>query len=122
MTCVICNKELPNGKSMFSNAPLCSSECFGIHFWNEIVLEKDKHIFINGNSYVVGNESAPGAFRGFGGRAFYIEALDGSGVVIRTTNLWMQGTIPATHRDVLRDTHRFVQPSTMSTKTTHKGE
>ena len=52
MKCEICGKEIE--KSSYSNAILCSSECFGKHFWNEIVKDKNNRIIINGNCYVDG--------------------------------------------------------------------
>lgn len=50
MKCEICGKEIE--KSSYSSAILCSSECFGKHFWNEIVKDKNNRIIINGHCYV----------------------------------------------------------------------
>lgn len=71
MKCIICGKELE--KSAYSNAPLCSSECWLIDYWNKIVAEKDEHIIINGECYYDdGDVTNPDrySFLGCGGRRF----------------------------------------------------
>lgn len=78
MKCEICGKEIE--KSSYSSAILCSSECFGKHFWNEIVKDKNNRIIINGNCYVDGGNK-PNAIHtswlGFDGNRFNIEFFDG---------------------------------------------
>lgn len=77
MKCEICGKEIE--KSSYSSAILCSSECFGKHFWNEIVKDKNNRIIINGNCYVDGGNK-PNAIHtswlGFEGIEFAIETLE----------------------------------------------
>ena len=109
MKCIIYCKEIE--KSAYSNAPLCSSECFRINFWNEIVAEKNKHIIINGECYYdEGNIDNPNrhSFLGCAGRRFWIRFNDGR--TITTNNLWCQGTIPEDFRDKLPDNAEFYTP------------
>lgn len=110
MNCVICGKEIE--KSQFSNAVLCSSECFNKHFWREIIAEKDEHIIINGSCYCDGgNVEHPGRYQflGHAGQRFWIRFFDGK--EITTNNLWYQGKIPDEFRDELPDTAEFFNPA-----------
>lgn len=106
MNCVICGKEIE--KSMFTNKPLCSSECFQIDFWNDNVEAKDKPRIarIKGEQYYIGKENQNG-FRGFCGRKFCIRFLDGREVV--TTNLWYNGVIPEDFKERLSDNAEFIK-------------
>ena len=90
MKCVICGKEIE--KSMYSNAVLCSSECFSENFWNECLDETA--IIIDGECYHDGGMKPPvyQGFQGFGGRYFKIQMNDGR--VIETNNLWCNGDVP----------------------------
>lgn len=90
MKCVICGKEIE--KSMYSNAVLCSSECFSENFWNDTLDETA--IIIDGECYHDGGMKPPGyqGFQGFGGRYFKIQMNDGR--VIETNNLWCNGDVP----------------------------
>lgn len=109
MRCVICGKEIE--KSSYSNAVLCSSECFHKHFWLEIIAEKDKHIIVNGECYYDGGNvdlKSPHGFLGFGGRRFWIRFKDGK--TSTTNNLWYNGKIPDEFRDRLPDTAEFYWP------------
>ena len=103
MKCCICGKEIE--RSLYSHSVLCSEKCFDIHFWNEIVKEKDQHLFINGKSYKDGGTST--SFLGFDGRRFHIRKFDGTEIV--TNNLWCQGEIPEEYRDILQDNAEFLQ-------------
>ena len=107
MKCIACNKEI--GKSSYSNAVLCSSECFSINFWNEIVQEKEdpNTVIVDGKCYYIGSESDSSGFRGFGGAKFKINFFDGR--EITTTNLWRRGAIPETHKELLPDNAEFVK-------------
>ena len=106
LKCEICGKEIEN--SQYHGNILCSSRCFTINFWREIIAEKDKHIIIHGECYCDGGENAPGAFRGFSGRRFWIRFKDGS--TLTTNNLWYQGKITDEFRDELPDTAEFYTP------------
>lgn len=104
MKCIICDKEIEQSK--YSNATLCSSECFITDFWNYYVTQKDnpKCIRIDHTHYYIGSESKDNrdmGFRGFGGRKFTIKHNDGR--LIITTNLWHQGVIPDSHLALLPD-------------------
>lgn len=110
MKCVICGKEI--AESQFSNAVLCSSECFNKHFWKEIIAEKDKYIIVNSECYCDGgNIDNPDRFMflGFAGRRFWIRFKDGS--TLTTNNLWYQGKIPDEFRSELPDTAEFYVPN-----------
>lgn len=109
MECVICGKQIE--RSSYSNKPLCSSECFHIDFWNEMIKEKDEHIIINGECYCDAGEvknSSQYAFLGHSGRRFWIRFLDGR--TITTNNLWYNGKIPDEFRDQLPDNAEFYTP------------
>jgi predicted nucleic acid-binding Zn ribbon protein len=90
MKCEVCGKEID--KSLFTGNTLCSHECFKEIFWREIVANKESYIIANNNCYQIGNEQPMGGDRGFGGKQFFIELLDGKHFI--TTNLWHQGSVP----------------------------
>ena len=106
MNCIICNKEIK--ESEFTNAILCSSECFLINHWNEMVEIKDcpNIARINGEQYYIGEETSNKTIRGFSGRKHIIRFFDGREVV--STNLWYNGEIPESHRELLPDNAEFV--------------
>lgn len=109
MECVICGKTIE--KSLFSNKPLCSSTCYHINYWNEIIEEKDEHIIIDGVCYYDDgevNNPTKYAFLGHSGRRFWIRFLDGR--TITTNNLWYNGKIPDEFRDQLPDNAEFYTP------------
>ena len=105
MKCIICNKEIKESK--FSHAILCSSECFSIHFWNEKIEIKDNTNIarIDGDHYTIAPDSND-YFKGFGGRKFTIEFNDDR--IVETKNLWHQGTIPESHKDLLPNNAKFI--------------
>lgn len=76
MKCVICGKEIE--KSCYTNAVLCSGECFHRHFWRELISEKEQHIVIGGQCYCDGGEIEnpdQHPFLGCAGRRFWIRFL-----------------------------------------------
>ena len=87
MNCIICGKNIE--KSKYTNATLCSAECFMQLYWKEAL--DDKALIIDGECYHVAPEKNHGA-RGFGGREFTIQKANGE--IIKTSNLWRQGKIP----------------------------
>jgi len=107
MNCIICNKEIK--ESEFTNAILCSSECFLINHWNEMVEIKDNLNIarINGEQYYIGEETSNKTFRGFSGRKHIIRFFDGREII--STNLWYNGEIPESHRKLLPDNAEFVK-------------
>lgn len=107
MNCIICGKEIK--KSSYTNAILCSSECFHINFWNEKVEGKDdpRVVRIKGEQYYIGDENSTSYFRGCGGAKFKIRFFDDREVT--TTNLWYNGTIPDSHKELLPDNAEFVK-------------
>lgn len=107
MNCIICGKEIK--KSSYTNAILCSSECFHINFWNEKVEGKDdpRVVRIKGEQYYIGDENSTSYCRGYGGAKFKIRFFDNREVT--TTNLWYNGTIPDSHKELLPDNAEFVK-------------
>jgi len=105
MNCIICDKEIK--ESEYTNAILCSSECFHINYWNEMVDRKDELniVRVDGEQYYIENENS-NSIRGFGGRKHIIRFYDGREVI--STNLWYNGTIPKSHRWLLPDNAEFV--------------
>ena len=105
MNCIICNKEIKESK--YTNNILCSSECFITDFWNQQVINKDdpKIVRIDGIQYKIGSENNTNSFRGYGGRKFRIKLLNGD--IIETTNLWNNGIIPDSFKELLPDNAEF---------------
>lgn len=106
MKCVICGKEI--NESLFSNAVLCSRECFNDLYWSERVkdINNKNQVIIDNQLYYIEPENDPSQFRGFGGQRFEIAFFDGRTVV--TTNLWHNGTVPEKYRDILKNNAKFV--------------
>lgn len=107
MNCIICGKEIE--KSSYSHKVLCSSECFDIDYWNDQVKDKNdpRIVRINGEQYYIENENLKSSFRGFGGRKYKIRLF--SGIEITTTNLWYNGEIPESHKELLPDNAEFIK-------------
>ncbi len=106
MKCIVCGKEI--NRSKYTNAVLCSSECYHINFWNEKVKGKDNPniVRIDGTQYFIGDENSNSPVRGYCGRKFKIEKFNGQ--IIETTNLWYNGDIPEEFRSVLSDNAKFI--------------
>ena len=107
MNCIICNKEIE--ESEFTNAILCSSECFHVNYWNEMIEIKDNPRIarINKNQYYIGEETSNKTFRGFSERKYIIRFYNGREIV--STNLWYNGEIPESHQELLPDNAEFVR-------------
>lgn len=109
MKCVVCGKSI--AESRHTNAVLCSTKCFNIHFWQEIIANKKRHIVVNGKCYFDGgNVEHPDQymFLGFGGRRFWIRYKDGH--TVTTNNLWFNGEVPDEFKDQLPDNAEFYWP------------
>lgn len=72
---------------------------------------------VNNSHYVIGDpawSTDKRSFLGYGGHVWYIQFLDNnqfrSGHIIKTNNLWHQGTIPPKFREQLPDNARFLTP------------
>ncbi len=65
---------------------------------------------IDGCHYWIGEESpsTPNNQRGYYGKKFIIEFFDKKRGRIKTTNLWLNGTIPERFRDRLEDNAKFI--------------
>lgn len=87
--------------------------CFDCDHWTRL-FEKyaggDAVVRVDGVHYVMGDEDAGRAMRGFGGRAFLIAFHNGRRVW--STNMWCQGDIPDHWRDRLPDNAAFVNGET----------
>lgn len=105
MKCKICGKEIE--KSSYNNEILCSSKCFHKNFWNEIIKNKNNHLYIDGVCYWIGPENEDRIFRGYDGRKFLIQMTDNEKVLV-TTNLWCQGDIPNEYKEILKDNAVFL--------------
>lgn len=66
-----------------------------------------ERVVVDGEHYRIG--AGKTTFRGFGGRRFDIEFLDGRKVTTR--DLWHQGVIPPKWRERFPDNARFVTPA-----------
>ena len=103
--CVICGKEVE--KSLYSNAVLCSRECFSKNYWNEVVSDPNT-IVVEGCCYCdQGYDTEDCGFRGFDGAMFYYRNLK-TGKVTKTNNLWLNGGLPDYLKDSIKDTHEFI--------------
>lgn len=84
-----------------------SLNCFSCQIWEdrsrEILVPGHNKVILGENFYSIGEELPPGhaGFRGFGGRKFTFEMLDGSTVV--STNVWYGGEIPPHMKHLLPD-------------------
>ena len=76
-------------------------------YWREQISDRSNAVVINGVHYRIGPGNA-GEFRGFGGRQYDIEFLDGRRVTTR--NLWYQGPIPPKYLIQIPDNARWVHP------------
>ena len=81
--------------------------CFGCAYWTLKVELKDDQssVRIDGVQYFIGSEINK-AFSGFGGHEFNIRFFDGR--LVKTNNLWHNGTIPAQFRTKLTDNAEFL--------------
>jgi len=104
--CEICGQAFEKRQFIESSKfkDTCGSECFHIKFWQDMVAEKDEHIFIKGESYYIGSDTYP--FKGCSGRQFKIKMNDGR--IIETDNLWCQGKIPENFKSQLSDNAEFI--------------
>ena len=86
MKCTVCGKEIK--ESQYIGYTLCSSECFTINFWRDVL--DDDAIIVGQRCYHIGEH--PQRYKGFGGALFKI--VKNTGEVIETDNLWYNGDIP----------------------------
>jgi hypothetical protein len=78
---------------------------FTVRYWGEQLNMRDRAVVCGGTHYRVGKEtSAPAQHRGFGGSGFTFKDI-ATGEVIRSSNVWFQGIVPAFARNALPDTH-----------------
>ena len=107
-TCRCCGKTYT--KNLAPEVYL-GANCFDCSFWLEKVRwveEKDlTQVIVDRYHHMIGvgdsNDFSP---KGFGGRQFIIQFFDGR--IIKTNNLWSQGSIPARFREMLPDNAIFL--------------
>lgn len=86
-------------------------------FWGMQIEDRANALVINGKHYRIGENNGRTAqdvgFKGFGGRKFVIQYLDGSAEPITVDDLWFQGAIPPKFRELaeFQDNARFVDPN-----------
>lgn len=80
-------------------------------FWERQLADRTNALVINGKHYRIGTDNgrASADFKGFGGRKFGVQRLDGS-EPFDVDDLWFQGPIPPKWRQQLPDTARFTNP------------
>jgi hypothetical protein len=109
MNCTNCGKLQESGYRGSIGELMTSKDlCFNCAFWTErVALDQGNPdaVVADGKHYIIGPErpSYQGG-RGFGGAHFRIHFFDGR--VVDSTNLWMQGEIPASFLPLLPDNAR----------------
>jgi hypothetical protein len=73
-------------------------------FWDEQL--QNPGIIVNGNHYRIGDTPYPQKGYGFGGSEFVVRML-GNGKIIKTRDMWHQGTIPEWYG--VKDNAEFVK-------------
>jgi hypothetical protein len=103
LKCENCGKEIE--KSNYMHYTVCSNNCFTDMFWKDKIEIKDdpRTVRINGQHFYIGKEDKKGnpEWRGFAGKLFIIKFNDRR--IVKTTNLWYNGTIPEKFRKELQD-------------------
>lgn len=109
MKCEICGKEIE--QSDYSNATLCSKECYNAHYWltkykEYIAKDEDRNppIVYKGVCYTIGEQYDK--VRGFCGKKFKIIPSSELNVYMTpyiTDNLWSNGPIPPAFRELMPD-------------------
>lgn len=69
-------------------------------------VEEGKRVVVGGVHYTIGDTEYPKRGGGYGGAEFEIRFNDGR--VVKTRDLWHQGTIPERHRHLYPDNAIFV--------------
>lgn len=113
--CGYLTNETPGSKS-FDPEIDSSKMCFSCKFWSEKaaprLFNSPRTLRTSDfNHFYIGDEKCErhGSMRGFGGSRFLIGFHDGR--VIKSTNLWSNGTIPPRFRDRLTPNGDFLDPS-----------
>lgn len=76
-------------------------------FWNSQLKDRQDAVVIDGVHYRIGDTPYPERGNGFGGNKYVIHYLN-SDKVVKTRDLWHQGTVPQEYRQVLPDSAEFV--------------
>ena len=106
-TCIICGRPINENSLYFyaDEGKTCSFECNKKYFWLSIIEDtSNRHVIYNGNCYWIGPERDKE--KGFGGRRFHIEYLNGNHFY--TTNLNYNGEVPSEFRAQLPDNVKII--------------
>jgi len=106
--CHICGRELDVDMGHASMGICDSPKCFSTDFWiGHLAHKNDENVArIKGLHYIIGEEDSKDSFRGFAGRKFYIKF--NNGILVKTSNLWHQGTIPEFFKQYMQDNAKFL--------------
>lgn len=116
MKCTICGKHMEQSAFGGQYSDVCGA-CFETRYWDLIVAEKEKHLVVDGVCYEVGPEPTESTLKssvrrswlGRAGAEFkYVLLNDPTEEVHVSHNVWVQGSIPESHRHLLPDTARRV--------------
>jgi hypothetical protein len=103
MNCKECGTQLESVPDWVINPPTL---CYNCYFWTDLFKHFPNKVVISGKCYHIDpNENSE--FKGFGGRKFKIQFLDGT--LVETTNLWYNGTIPEHFLGRFPDNAKFVE-------------
>ena len=86
--------------------------CFLCNFWLQKLNFRvdptyvNRIVVIGSSHYILGDATKPSNWNGFGGRWFYIKFNDGS--IVKTCDLWHQGSIPARWQPVMPNNASFI--------------
>ena len=111
--CCKCGKEA-DSSLYWRNAAVEMEEfqmCHECTFWmkkflNDKSVYKDVFVIANGTHYIIGDEDSTDTFRGFDGAKVTIKFKDGR--VVKSSNLWCQGDIPKSFRNVIPDNAEII--------------
>ena len=134
--CSVCGQEVTDARNYEERTRQEMEEkklCFSCHFWWGLAhtrLPEGTTRVIVGNDHMIAYpwEKHPDEMRGFGGQAFYFRMSDGR--IIRSNNVWHQGTIPEQFREVFppnaiaitKEEYDRAQPVTISPGDVDPGE
>lgn len=104
MTCKECSSEIRLSYGNLNTELETNQVCIDCYSWIENLKFDPKRVIINGNCYHIGSKSEQ--FKGYGGRRFKIQFLDGT--LTETTNLWHNGIIPEHFLERFPDNAKFV--------------
>ena len=116
LKCSICGKEIEASEYCDTIPVMCDNpKCFHTYFWKEKIRLFNSGnedyaktvVIVNHEHYIIGPELKGSThFAGYGGRLFTIKFNDGR--IVKTRNLWSQGTITEEYYKDLPDNAVFI--------------